>query len=319
MKQNLTNLIVFLLGVVWSIGHAAPAVGAIPEQTPPSEKPSGVQFKRLALVGGSALTLRYLGYKYFEATWYDGPKTDSIRWGYDWAGETYLHLDKGGHLMGGVVMAEAMKEAMMWCGFTPRPAALLGSLISWAALFEIEMNDAYHADWGFSVPDFIANTIGASVPLFHTFFPRTQAMRFKFSYYPSALYLDRQERRQAARPHVNHLIDDYEGMTFWMTLALNDLLPARPAEVWPDFLGLAIGYGATGLHGSNVKSIGPNKYYKDLPGARPEIFLSLDYDTRYLPGEGQVWSYIKEKLNWIHFPAPTVRVYPSWRFYLLYM
>ena len=308
-----------VLCALWWIGYTQPASGASQEPELTFEKGEGIRYQRLALVGGSALTLRYLGFKYFEATWYDGPKTDRIRWGYDWAGETYLNLDKGGHLMGGVVMAESLKAALLWCGLRPRPAALLGSLASWAALFEIEMRDAYYEHWGFSVPDFVANTIGASLPLFHTFFPRTQAIRAKFSYFPSALYRDNEERRQAYRPHVNHLIDDYEGMTFWLTLALRDFLPARQAAAWPEFLGLAVGYGATGLHGSNVKSKGPNKYYPDLPEARPEFFLSLDYDTRYLPGEGRVWSYLKETLNWIHLPAPTLRIYPGWRFYLLYM
>ena len=306
--------------LLWTIGlWGGPARSG--GETAPTEgaERAGIRTGRLALVGGSAAVLRHVGFKYFDRAWYQGKKLDHIRWINDWSGETYLNLDKGGHFMGGVFMAQSLTEALAWTGIPSRPAALLGTAASWAALLEIEMRDAHFDQWGFSIPDFAANTIGASVPLLHTFFPQTRVVRFKFSYHPSALYRNRRERTLADRPHVDHLIDDYEGMTFWMTLAPEGLFPDRAAARWPDFLGLAVGYGATGLHGSNVKSKGPNKYYDDLPDARPEIFLGLDYDARFLPGEGRVWSYLKDQLNWVHFPAPAIRLYPTWRFYLLYM
>ncbi|MBT6148947.1 MAG: hypothetical protein HOH74_26145, partial [Gemmatimonadetes bacterium] len=50
-----------------------------------------------------------------------------------------------------------------------------------------------------------------------------------------------------------------------------------------------------------------------------EIIISLDADARYLPGNGEIWSLFKEQLNWLHLPAPAVRVYPDLRFYLLYL
>jgi len=283
-------------------------------------EPSRLRLDRLTLLGGSAATVRYLGFKYLDRAWYQGQKLDHIRWINDWSGDTYLNLDKGGHFMGGLFLAQTLIDAFAWTGFRPRPASLLGTLASWAALLEIEMRDAHFDQWGFSIPDFAANTLGASVPLIYSFFPRTRALRFKFSYHPSSLYLDRRERaRPPERPHIDHVIDDYAGMTFWTALSVDAFLWERAKERWPDFLGLAVGYGGTGLHGSNVKSKGPNKGYPDLPDARPEIFLALDYDTRFLPGDGRLWRYLKTQLNWIHFPAPTVRLYPQWRFYLLYM
>ena len=273
---------------------------------------------RLALVGGGVLTTRYLGFKYFDRAWYQGKKLDHVRWINDWEGETYLNMDKGGHFMGGLTMAQTFAGAYAWCGLGGRSAALLGTLSSWAVLFEIEMRDAHFDQWGFSIPDFLANSVGAGMPLIYDLFPVTRGLRFKFSYYPSALYLERHKRRAGDRPHIDHLIDDYEGMTFWMTLSLNRLSGGWADEVWADFLGLALGYGVTGLHGRNVKSQGPNKYYGDLPPARPEIFLALDYDARFLPGRGRIWNNIKNQLNWIHFPAPALRIYPELRVYLLY-
>ena len=108
-------------------------------------------------------------------------------------------------------------------------------------------------------------------------------------------------------------------MTFWLTFAVDQALPAQLQPRWPDWLGLAVGYGARGMHGSNVKSRGPEREYSELPSARPEILLSLDYDARRLPGGGWMWDEFKRQLNWLHFPAPAVRVYPDLRFYLLYL
>ena len=76
---------------------------------------------------------------------------------------TYVNVDKAGHFMGGLVMAEAMSETYAWCGFGTRSAAALGTLTSWAALLEIEMRDTHFDQWGFSIPDFFTNTVGASV------------------------------------------------------------------------------------------------------------------------------------------------------------
>jgi hypothetical protein len=184
---------------------------------------------------------------------------------------------------------------------------------------QIEMRDAYYDQWGFSIPDFAANTAGAAVPLLHHLLPQTQVLQFRFSYHPSPLYRDRRTRAAAGRPHVDSLIDDYEGMTFWAALRLRPLLPAAAAARWPEHLGLAVGYGATGLHGANVKSKGPNKFYRERRDAQGEVLLSLDYDAVGLPGRAPVWRYLKERLRVLHLPAPAVRVYPSFRFYLLYL
>ena len=286
---------------------------------------SGLRPYRLALLGGTGLAIHYLGFKYFDNAWWQGKEQDHIRWLYDWYGDAYLDMDKGGHFMSGMLLAQTLADAYGWGGVSPRLAALAGTLTSWGLLFEVEMRDAYFDQWGFSIPDFTANTIGATVPLVHTLWPASRAIRFKFSYFPSVLYLEREERAREekiagrpVRPYTAHIIDDYEGMTVWMAISVNQLLRGQAEEIWPDFMGVALGYGATGLHGSNAKSKGRFKKFKDLPDARPELFVALDWDPRFLPGDGVGWRYFKEQVNWLHLPAPALRVYPEWRFYLLF-
>ena len=279
---------------------------------------SGLHPYRLALLGGTGLGIHYLGFKYFDNAWWQGKEQDHIRWLYDWYGDAYLDMDKGGHFMSGMLLAQTLADAYGWGGVSPRLAALAGTLTSWGLLFEVEMRDAYFDQWGFSIPDFTANTIGATVPLVHTLWPASRAVRFKFGYFPSDLYLHRTQRQAEHRPFTKHIIDDYEGMTVWMTISVNHFLRGQAEEVWPDFFGLALGYGVTGLWGSNEKSKGNRIKKYDLPDARPELFVALDWDPRFLPGDGKVWRYFKEQVNWLHLPAPALRVYPERRFYLLF-
>ena len=302
---------------------AANDAGVIAVESPATlalREREGVQMDRILVLGGGVAATHYVGFKYFDRAWYQGQKRDSIRWLNDWNGDTYVNMDKGGHFMGGLILSEALGEAYLWSGFGPRSAATLGTLTSWAALLEIEVRDAYFDQWGFSIPDFAFNTAGAAVPLMYELLPATQALRFKFSYWPSRLYRDRKERSlEPVRPHTDYVIDDYEGMTFWMSLTVEEILRGRARDAWPDYLGVALGYGAAGLHGSNVKSRGREREFLELPDARPEIFLALDYDLRQLPANGLFWGSLMRHLNWIHLPAPTIRLYPELRFYLLYM
>jgi len=285
----------------------------------PTAPTAGLQPRRLAVLGASGAVAHWAGFKYFERTWYQGEKRQSIRWLRDWSGNTYLHMDKGGHFMGGMFMSRSLGDAFQWSGFSPKTAAGLGAAASWAMLFEVEMRDAYFADWGFSIPDFLANTAGASMPLVHELWPRTQVVGFKFSWWPSPLYLDHDERVAAGLPNTRYAIDDYQGMTFWLTLDLEPTLPTRLQPRWPDWLGVAVGYSARGMHGANVKSRGREREFPNLPSARSEVLLSLDYDARQLPPGGWMWEQFKAQLNWLRFPAPAVRVYPDLRFYLLYL
>ena len=295
------------------------ALLAAPLAAEPEPVATGVRFERLAALGAAGSIVHWAGFEYFDRAWYQGQRRDSIRWLHDWSGDTYVHMDKGGHFMGGLFLSRSLGDAYRWTGFGPRAAAALGAVTSWGLLFEVEMRDAYFDQWGFSLPDFVANTAGATVPLVHAWFPKTRVVRFKFGWWPSPLYRDYDARLTAGRPRTRYAIDDYEGMTYWLSLAVNDLLPEPVEARWPDWLGVALGYGARGMHGANVKSRGREREYLQLPDAQPEIILSLDYDAGYLPGEGWLWTQLREQLNWLHFPAPAVRLHPDVRFYLLYL
>ncbi|CUT04053.1 hypothetical protein JGI24_01418, partial [Candidatus Kryptobacter tengchongensis] len=92
-------------------------------------------------------------------------------------------------------------------------------------------------------------------------------------------------------------IDDHEGQVMWLSISVNNFLPEKIEKVYPDFLNIAVGYGVRELDG--------------LGGGKREFYIALDYNLEKLPGDGWLWNLIKKNLNYIHLPAPAIRLTPK--------
>ena len=217
--------------------------------------------------------------------------------------------------MGGIFLAQAASDLYSWTGFAPRTALLLGSFSSLAELLYIEYRDGRSDKWGFSTPDAAADALGALLPLVHYCLPATRAVRFKYGYFPSPLYRHRDPRRTTGRPFVPSFIDDYEGMTFWVVTNPSPLLSEYGAAGWPAWLGVALGVGAQGLHGFAGNSRGPERAYPELPDARREFYLSLDFDYAHFLGKVGVLRKFTPYLRLRRFPGPALRLHPTRTFY----
>ena len=185
-------------------------------------------------------------------------------------------------------------------------------------MFYIEYRDGRYGHWGFSIPDATGDVLGALVPLIHANFPATQMVQFKLSYFPSPLYRYGNARQASGHPYAPSFMDDYEGMTFWMVINPKPMLPKHAAERWPDWLGVAVGAGAQGLHGYGRKSRGPDRWYPDLPDAQREIYLSLDFDFAHSLGNFEVLRKFTPYFRLLRFPTPALRIHPTPTFYFFY-
>ena len=107
---------------------------------------------------------------------------------------------------------------------------------------------------------------------------------FKWSFVPSDQY----------KAHkFNTVVDDYESQYFWLSANVSDLIHAPI----PSFVNIAIGYSVKNLDG--------------LGRGERELFFGLDYDFSKLPGDSNFLRAIKHVMNYIHWPAPTLRITPS--------
>ena len=257
-----------------------------------------VDHGRLAIVGGTLLTAFAVIHLYQQNGWWKDNRTafhfqEDLVYG--------LNVDKIGHIYGTHVMAYTMSGSLRWANVSQVPALWMGS--AGALLFEtyLEMEDGF-SSWGFDRVDFAADVVGAAWPVLRHYLPALQTLDLKASYHPSDLLGSTGGIGFRGQQHL--VLDDYEGQTFWLSVKVHSLLSESLKQYWPEFLGLAVGYGARDIAERN-----PYRVY----------FVSLDLDmTKVIPQTSGFLKGLGEVLNFIHLPLPAVQISPGTVWYGVY-
>ena len=276
------------------------------------------------LVASSSLGLALTGsYLYIENSWWADKQ---IPFHFDDGADLKyaLNVDKAGHFMGGIEAADFFSSSMQWAGMNEKQALWYGAAFGSGLQLAIEMKDAYAPFWGFSKWDLALGSTGAFWPVAQYYNDDLKAVNFKFSYYKrSNIYweLDRQRGKETNKYAWQ---DDYPNQTYWITFDVNHF-----AETccWPDWLNVSIGFGLDDtqyLPGWNEETQSldisiPNAGTKT--GGQNEWYIALDYD---IPKMLKKWNSptgkkVKHWLNYVHFPAPTIRISPKLAFYPLFL
>jgi hypothetical protein len=212
-----------------------------------------------------------------------------------------LSVDKVGHFYGAAVLTFITSKAFRWTNLSESGALWWGAGSSLAFQTFLEIEDGFSA-WGFDRVDFACDVAGAFWPVAQYHAPLLRSFDFKFSYRPSPLLNSGAAVGFRGQQHI--IFDDYEGQTIWLGLKVKNLLPGKAAEVWPSFLGIAVGYGARGVASDSPYSI---------------VVLGLDLDmTKIIPDDTPFLKTLGEALNYIRFPLPAVRVSPNVIWYGIY-
>ena len=268
-----------------------------------------VNKKRVFIVGSSLAGALGGSYLYVQNSWWS-EKQEPFHFD-DGADLTYaLNVDKVGHFMGGLEAADVFSSSMKWAGMQEEQALWYGAAFGSGLQLAIEMKDAYAPYWGFSKWDLALGSAGSLFPVAQYYNDDLKAINFKFSYYKhSDIYweLDRQREKE---PNKYAWQDDYPNQTYWLSVDVNHFTETC---CWPDWLNLAIGFGLDDtqyLNESNTKMGGNNEWY-----------IALDYD---IPKMLKKWNSptgkkVKHWLNYIHLPAPTIRISPKLEFYPLFL
>lgn len=269
--------------------------------------------KRLAVVlGASALTLG-ASYLYVQNVWW---KDNVQNFHFD-NGPDYKYaknIDKCAHVMGGLITAEVVHDALKWTGMKDNNAYLYSFVLGTAMHSFIELKDGFAPTYGFSVGDLAAGTFGSAIPYLKYKFPKLQALNYKFSYYQHDRYF-----YDVPRDGKADWIDDYMNHTYWLTLSLNDWLKkgSKLERVWPDFLCIAGGFGVDNTLNNYYLGVNEDKY-KGI--GNYEYFVSLDIDWRKIIPQktgGQI--ILARTLNYIKIPMPTLRLGPTTQFHWLFL
>lgn len=309
---NIHTLSTQLVLLCWLVLH--PCV--VPAQAEGNQSPfwqpdSQANRKRQQLAwygigGGAMVTYGYLG-----TVWYGGQGTTQFRWFDD--SDEWLQLDKVGHAYGAYQESRLAMDLMKWAG-APRKTVLLAGLTGFVLQTPIEILDGISPEYGASWTDIAANAAGSGLAVLNEALWREQIVMLKFSYSPSSYAA---QRPDLLGNGAEELIKDYNGQTYWLTISPDPLLPeGRLKDIWPNWLGFAVGYGGRGMIG------GYGQEPRELIRAREqrEYYLSLDIDLSRIrtrrPGFLRTLLHVA---NSIRVPLPAYRFGPAGgRFYPIF-
>lgn len=264
-----------------------------------SDPDSSVDIRRL-IATGAVITVADIGlWSYYNKAWYSG-NTTKMHSTDDWYNYN-LNIDKIGHLHGAISLSRFSYYWLKWVNLSEKEALRYSSLAAWLLQLQVEIYDSQYEEYGFSWGDIGANTVGVLYPLLQYHLPFLKNVNVKVSYFPSSSYY---------KGHYKHLIDDYEGRTYWFTFHPYDILPVGVQKVYPEWLGLALGYGGTDI----IKPGGGINQDKNKKGTgTQEWYLSLDVDLIKLfkPDKRTFLYSFLDLLNLIHLPLPAFRFSPD--------
>jgi hypothetical protein len=269
--------------------------------------PSKIKFYSVVIGTTLSLTSSYIYVQ--NAWWTNNKKSFHFDNGPDY--KYAKNIDKFGHLMGGLILAEGLHGSLKWAGLKDNDSYLYSFILGSTMHLFIEAKDGFAETYGFSIGDFVAGSIGGLIPYLKYKSDKFRSLNFKFSYYQRDRYYFEQFKNA-------DWIDDYMNHTYWVTISPEVWLPknSKVKKIWPDFLSFAMGIGVDNTL---------NWYYKGVNLAENkgkgnyEYYLSLDIDWReIIPQKTGGQRMLTQALNYIKIPLPTVSFGPQTNFHWFY-
>jgi hypothetical protein len=273
------------------------------------------RFSYAATLGGTA----YVAFSYgFYNSWYKNYPQSEFHLFND-IGE-WNQIDKTGHIFSGYFQSLFCYNGAKWAGLSEKKSITTGLLAGTLFQTTIEVMDGFSKEWGFSLGDIAANTIGLSsfylqqkrwqeqrITLKESAWPRTYSDMKISSKDGSATTTIRQRALDLyGSSWGERMLKDYNTQTYWASVNVKSFFPDSR---WPDWLNIALGYGADNMYGG-YENIWTDKNGKtfDLSSFRRQrqFFLALDYDLRKLPIKSRSLMALMHILNIYKFPAPAI-------------
>jgi uncharacterized protein YfiM (DUF2279 family) len=176
--------------------------------------------------------------------WYKDYPIQRFTWINDNAG--WLQMDKAGHAFSAFSIAHISASVYRSTGLNRQRSAVYGTL--WALGFQtpIEIFDGFSAGWGASSGDLTANTSGALLSGFQHYFLDDAPVLLRWRY-GSSPYPAMRPGTLGGNPRERWL-KDYNGQSYWLSYHIRK----RDDSRWPAWLGIAAGYSANGMLGSEI-------------------------------------------------------------------
>ena len=270
-----------------------------------------------------ALSFSTVAYTSFSAglyiTWYKQYPTEGFHTFNDMV--EWKQVDKVGHIYTAYLQGVLCYKGAQWVGLSEGQSIATGIICGSLFQTTVEVMDGFSAQWGFSIGDFAANTLGVGAFALQQKYWGEQRILLKESswarsYSTNPINSLSGEATSSLDTRANNLfgagffekyLKDYNAQTYWASFNLHSFLPK--SNTFPKWLNIAVGYGAQGLWGGfeNKWNEGDQRYELDIPRYR-QWYLSLDIDLTKIDTDNYFLKTILSVLNIIKVPAPAVEI-----------
>lgn len=215
----------------------------------------------------------------------------------------YLQVDKFGHAYGAYLESYIGYKALRWTGTSKRKALFYGGTLGFFLQSPIEIVDGFYEGWGFSWSDMAANALGSSMVIGQELLFDEQIMKYKFSFRRSPY--SKQANGYLGTTFAGQILQDYNAHTYWFSIGLNRIIRS---ERIPDWLNVAVGYGANGMFGEfeNIKKWGnvvipPTQRYR-------QFLFSLDIDWTKIKTKNRFLNQVFQSMFIVKLPFPAIEI-----------
>jgi uncharacterized protein YfiM (DUF2279 family) len=196
--------------------------------------------KRLGISVGLTASAYTAGILYLSQVWYKDHDRVPLHFYNDNAG--WKQMDKVAHAYISYHQSRAGYEMMKWSGMSENASIFVGGSLGFVFQLPIEIFDGLYEGYGFSWGDVYVNTAGSLLFIIQQKFIEDQAIKIKFSYFPSTY--SKLNPRVLGSNALESMFTDYNAQTYWLSFNLNKIIPNQRI---PNWLNLAVGYSAGGM------------------------------------------------------------------------
>jgi VanZ family protein len=277
-------------------------------QTPAFADSSYPNKTRLWLVGGIQAGLWVGSFLALNQFWYTDYPRSSFHFFND--NKEWNQMDKLGHVFTTFQVSNISSKMWKWAGLSHKKAVLYGAVNGIAYQSIIEIQDAYSAEWGFSVADMGSNILGAAVFVAQELTWEEKRIRLKLSFsnhdYPKEVR-PRYEQLFGSS-FVERYLKDYNSQTYWVSVNPRSFFINSKFPAW---LNIAVGYGSDlmlgGIENTWTDKQGVFFDRRDLPRIR-RFYFSPDIDFTRIPTNSKLLKTVFMLMGGIKMPAPTLEL-----------
>ena len=258
------------------------------------------KLRNIIIFEASTYSLAIVG---FNELWYKNYEKSRFHFINDNA--SWLQMDKMGHLATSYYSGVVGIKAYKWTGLNSNKAIWIGGLSGTFFNTTIEILDGFSANWGASVGDLIANSLGSMLAISQELYWKNQRIQIRYSY--SRSDISNNNTDLFGDSFIQRSLKDYNGQTYWLSCNINSFLNTNYIPKWLNF---AIGHSANGMMaGSNQTN--DNRVRQFL--------LSFDIDLSRIEFENKFINTLIHTFGFIKIPLPTLEFSDSnFKFHPIY-